>query len=103
MLTLSQVKRHLRIDFDADDSLLAAYIKAADNYMKSAIDDYENKIAAAGNADGDTWSAAAELVQLQLIAEWSENRLTADKTNKVTSVNLIIQQLQYVNPTGYVE
>lgn len=102
MLTLSQVKQHLRVDFDADDGLLAAYIRAADNYMKSAIDDYENKIAAAGNADGDTWAAAADLVQLQLIAEWYENRLPADKTN-VTSVNLIIQQLQHVNPKGYVE
>ena len=103
MLTLSVVKQHLRVDFDADDSLLAAYIRAADNYMKSAIDDYENKLAASGSADGDTWSAAADLVQLQLIAEWYENRLPADKTNKVTSVNLIIQQLQHVNPKGYVE
>ena len=103
MLTLSQVKQHLRVDFDADDSLLAGYILSANNYMKSAIDDYENKIAAAGNSDGDTWSAAADLVQLQLIAEWYENRLPADKTNKVTSVNLIIQQLQHVNPKGYVE
>ena len=101
MLTLSEVKEHLRIDHDADNSLLAAYIKAADNYMASAIDDYHAKLAASQGTDGDTWAAAANLAQAIMIAGWYENRLPAE-VPKVTAVNVIIQQLQMVNPGGYV-
>ena len=102
MLTVSEVKQHLRIDHDADDMLLAAYIQAAENYMASAIDEYEEKIAHSASISGDRWGNAARLAEKQMIAEWYENRLPADRT-KFTSVQAIIQQLQYCPPKGYGE
>lgn len=101
MLTLAEVKEHLRVDHDADDRLLAGFIKSANNYMKSAIDDYEAKLAAAEGTDGDTWAPAAKLAQMIMIAGWYEDRLPVEAP-KTTSVNLIIQQLQLIPPGGYV-
>ena len=44
LVTLDQAKEHLRVDFDADDDLLTAYIHAASaavlNYLKDAAYDF---------------------------------------------------------------
>ena len=101
MLTLQEVKEHLRVDFEDDDRLLAGYIKAADNYMTTAIDGYHEKLVAS-DASGDTWGAAAKLAQMIMIADWYETR-TSVETAKCTSVNVIVQQLQLIPPRGYVE
>ena len=102
MLTVAEVKEHLRIDHDADDALLAGLIKSANNYMKSAIDDFDGKMAVAEDTDGDTWASAAKLAQMILIADWYEHR-TPVEAGKPTSVTMIITQLQHVAPAGYVE
>lgn len=100
MLTVAEVKQHLRIDYDTDDEMLAGLIRSADNYMRSAIDDYDAKIEA--STDGDTWAEAAKLVEKILVADWYENRTPAE-AGKVTSVQMILYQLQHVNPRGYTE
>ena len=101
MLTVAEVKEHLKIDHNADDMLLAGLIKSANNYMISAVDDFEKKMVAAEATDGDTWAPAAKLAQMILIAGWYENR-TPVEAGKPTSVTMIITQLQHVNPKGYV-
>lgn len=105
MLTVSEVKQHLRIDHNADDTLLAAYIQAAENYMASAIDEYEEKLAYSATTSNDRWGNAARLAEMQMIAQWYEDRLPQKDIahEKITSVQAIIQQLQYCPPKGYSE
>ena len=100
MLTVAEVKQHLRVDYDADDTMLAGLIRSADNYMRSAIDDFDAKFAASENSEGDDWAEAAKLAEKILIADWYENR-TPVEAGKVTSVQMIIYQLQHTSPKGY--
>ena len=97
MLNVADVKAHLRIDHDADNELLAGLIRSADNYLRSAIDDFDAKTA----AEDTDWNEAAKLAEKILIADWYENR-TPVEVSKPTSVTMIITQLQHVNPKGYV-
>ena len=101
MLTISEVKEHLRIDHDADDALLAALIQAADNHMVGAIDGYREKLAYA-EQNAAPWENAAKLAQMLMIADWYENRLPVEQ-KPVTSVTLIVQDLQHTAPEGYNE
>lgn len=102
MLTVAEVKQYLRIDYDTDDLMLAGYIRSANNYMRSSIDDYEAKLEASATGP-DTWGEAARNVEKMLIADWYEHRVAVEKDpKKVTAVELVIQQLQLVPPEGYV-
>lgn len=43
MLTLEKAKEYLRVDFDDDDNLISDLILVADQYLRDAITNYDEK------------------------------------------------------------
>lgn len=74
MLTLDIVKTYLRVDGNAEDSLIQLIMGAADDYVANAITNYEARTAAAENKAGDTWTQAVDMYKLKYIAHNYENR-----------------------------
>lgn len=89
MLNLSIVKSYLRVDGNAEDDLINILISAADNYVKNAITNYEEKTAASAQNDTDNWNASVDLYKLRYIAYNYENR-TIDAAPK----DRLLAQLQ---------
>lgn len=92
MLSLDDVKLHLRIDSDADDDLIERIMAVADGYMRDAITDYDAK--AAGNA---AFVKKSEMCQLIIITDLYENRNQAGLEAKDFgyTVRSMIGQMQY--------
>lgn len=74
MLTLDIVKTYLRVDGNAEDSLIEVLMAAADDYVANAITNYEKRTAKAAETVGDTWTQAVDLYKLKYIAHNYENR-----------------------------
>ena len=83
MIDLTKIKQFLRLDTDAEDTLLESYSQAAEDYLKAAC-------GSAVNAH----DARAELVQLMLISDWFESRSIYGKGGYAQTISSIIQQLQ---------
>lgn len=89
-MTLQEVKEYLRVDSDADDNLISTLMGAAEDYLKTAVDGYEAKV-----AKGDTnWNYKANTAKMLLISDWYENR-TAVGRPVAAAVTMLITQLQY--------
>jgi len=70
MLTLTEAKLFLRVDFTADDILIEALIKVADDYLKSSV-----------GALYDNTSERAKTLSLIVISDLYENRGMTDKAS----------------------
>ena len=83
ILTLGEVKNHLRVDLDDDDALIENLIIAAQQYLENATGkEYTEK-----DSDGKEIDYSLEKVYLNLlIAYWYENR-GATSTNKASAAN----------------
>ncbi|ABR48570.1 uncharacterized phage protein [Alkaliphilus metalliredigens QYMF] len=84
---LNEVKHHLRIDFDEDDSYLEILISAAEQFMHNAT----------GKSFHET-NKLAKTICMMIVADLYENRnMTADKVGQTTKnlVNMMLIQLSY--------
>ena len=83
ILTLDEVKNHLRVDLDDDDALIENLIIAAQQYLENATGkEYPEK-----DSDGKEIDYSLEKLYLNLlIAYWYENR-GATSTNKASAAN----------------
>lgn len=91
IVSLDEVKKWLRIDFDDDDELLVVMIGAAEEYLKEAT--------------GKTFDGAsyrAKIVCMTLITEWYENReLMGEVSEQMRPIiKGLIQQLEYGGDTA---
>lgn len=78
ILTLEEVKNHLRVDLDDDDKLITNLITAAQQYLENAT----GKEYPETDSNGNKIDYELEKVYLNLlIAYWYENR-TAVSSNK---------------------
>ena len=91
-VTLEDVKLYLRIDGDAEDSLLQACMAAAESYLISAVSDYETNYEASAD-----YAAKADLVSLALISEMYRNREPSNdwRADYPFYIRSQITQLQY--------
>lgn len=81
ILTLEEVKNHLRVDLDDDDKLITNLITAAQQYLENAT----GKEYPETDSDGNKIDYELEKVYLNLlIAYWHENR-TAISSNKASA------------------
>ena len=81
ILTLEEVKNHLRVDLDDDDTLITNLITAAQQYLENAT----GKEYPETDDDGNTIDYTLEKVYLNLlIAYWYENR-EAKSNNKASA------------------
>lgn len=81
ILTLEEVKNHLRVDLDDDDKLITNLITAAQQYLENAT----GKEYPETDSDGNKIDYELEKVYLNLlIAYWYENR-TAISSNKASA------------------
>ena len=63
MLTLDEVKKYLRVDFDDDDTLIACFMSVADSYLTASV-----------GAGYDKESERAKTLSLILISDLYDNR-----------------------------
>lgn len=74
MITLDEVKKHIRVDLDDDDDLIQELIEGAIAYLKNATE----KEYPATNEQGEEQEYPLEKIYLKrLIAYWYENRSAA--------------------------
>lgn len=87
-MELALVKKHLRVDFDDDDDLIALEKAAAEEYAKNAVGHYD---------DSDP---LARLLVLFLVGEMYKNRQYSISVNDKNSytVRSIVTQLQTGGP-----
>lgn len=83
-MELALVKKHLRVDFDDDDDLIALEKSAAEQYVANAVGSY------------DDTNALARLLVLFLVGEMYKNRQYSVSVNDKNSytVRSIVTQLQ---------
>ena len=91
-VTLANLKEYLRIDIDAEDTLLTQCLSAADAYLNNAITDYATNYAAAAK-----FAAQADMVWMALAAEMYQNRDSRNdnRTHYSYMIRSMITQLQY--------
>lgn len=63
MLTLDDVKKYLRVDFDDDDALISGLMAATDDYLTASV-----------GAGYDKESERAKILSLILISDLYDNR-----------------------------
>lgn len=91
-MTLDSVKNYLRVDSDADDTLIENLMVVAEGYIRDAVTDYNKKVADAA------FLARSEMCQIVIIAELYENRNQGGREAKDFgyTVRSMITQLQYI-------
>ncbi len=89
-MTLQDVKLYLRIDYDADDTLLGTMIKAAENYMIGAVTGYKKNY-----AENEKYAAAADICKMAIIAQMYEDRNSQQKGDFGFVIRSMINQLEY--------
>lgn len=83
IITLEEVKNHLRVDIDDDDELIKTQMAAAFNYLKNATGKEYPEIL----EDGSTPDYSEEKIYLlMLIAQTYENR-KATSSNKASAAS----------------
>lgn len=87
-MTLSDVKLYLRVDGNAEDTLLTQLMSVADGYMSDAVTNYSTYY---GNDDG--YTARADMAKLAIIADLYENRNVENPQPFSRTVQSIINQL----------
>lgn len=91
-VTLEDVKLYLRIDGDAEDSLLQACMAAADSYLLSAVSDFSTYY-----DESADFAAKGDLVKLALVSEMFRNRDPSNdgRADYPFYIRSQITQLQY--------
>ncbi len=87
-MTLSDVKLYLRVDGDAEDTLINQLMSVADGYMSDAVTNYFTYY---GKDDG--YTARADMAKLAIIADLYENRNVENPQSFSRTVQSIINQL----------
>lgn len=87
-MTLSDVKLYLRVDGDAEDTLITQLMSVADGYMSDAVTNYSTYY---GKDDG--YTARADMAKLAIIADLYENRNVETPQSFSHTVQSIINQL----------
>lgn len=87
-MTLSDVKLYLRVDGNAEDTLITQLMSVADGYMSDAVTNYSTYY---GNDDG--YTARADMAKLAIIADLYENRNVETPQSFSRTVQSIINQL----------
>lgn len=87
-MTLSDVKLYLRVDGNAEDTLITQLMSVADGYMSDAVTSYSTYY---GNDDG--YTARADMAKLAIIADLYENRNVETPQSFSRTVQSIINQL----------
>ncbi len=87
-MTLSDVKLYLRVDGNAEDTLITQLMSVADGYMSDAVTNYSTYY---GNDDG--YTARADMAKLAIIADLYENRNVENPQSFSRTVQSIINQL----------
>ncbi|AUN11445.1 head-tail connector protein [Clostridium botulinum] len=88
ILTLNETKNYLRIDYDDEDIILQLCIDNAEEYIRDAIDDFDNKIQI------ERFQRKAKLLAMMLIQDMFDNRELMTKDNekyKYIAKSLIMQ------------
>lgn len=88
ILTLNETKNYLRIDYDDEDIILQLCIDNAEEYIRDAIDDFDNKIQI------ERFHRKAKLLAMMLIQDMFDNRelMTKDSEKyKYIAKSLIMQ------------
>lgn len=85
-MTLEEVKLYLRVDEDADDTVIEAMMQAAEGYIQSAVGEY------------DSGNPRARMLYLLIMQDLYENRVLAvkeaDKQRLAHVSGSLILQLQ---------
>lgn len=87
-MTLSDVKLYLRVDGNAEDTLITQLMSVADGYMSDAVTNYSTYY---GNDDG--YTVRADMAKLAIIADLYENRNVENPQPFSRTVQSIINQL----------
>ena len=87
-MTLSDVKLYLRVDGEAEDTLITQLMSVADGYMSDAVTNYATHY---GSDDG--YTARADMAKLAIIADLYENRNVENPQSFSRTVQSIINQL----------
>lgn len=90
MIELKEVKDYLRIDTDAEDSLLLRFLKVSEVHLRAAVTDYDE------NLKDANFSELAEIARLDMVRELYERggaMKDAEEYGRIT--HSIITQLQY--------
>ncbi|NFF69377.1 phage gp6-like head-tail connector protein [Clostridium sporogenes] len=88
ILTLAETKEFLRLDYDDEDNFLQLCIQNAEEYIRDAIDDFDNKIQI------ERFQRKAKLLAMMLIQDMFDNRelMTKDSEKyKYIAKSLIMQ------------
>lgn len=90
-MTLDSVKNYLRVDSDADDTLIENLMVVAEGYIRDAVTDYDLKVANAA------FLSKSEMCQIALISAMYENRNQGGRDPKDYEfvVRSMITQLQF--------
>ena len=87
-MTLSDVKLYLRVDGEAEDTLITQLMSVADGYMSDAVTNYS-----ANYGKNEGYTARADMAKLAIIADLYENRNIEDSHSLSRTVQSIINQL----------
>lgn len=87
-MNLSDVKLYLRVDGNAEDTLITQLMSVADGYMSDAVTNY-----AAHYGKDDEYTARADMAKLAIIADLYENRNAESPQSFSHTVQSIINQL----------
>ena len=87
-MTLSDVKLYLRVDGNAEDTLITQLMSVADGYMSDAVTNYS-----ANYSKDDEYTARADMAKLAIIADLYENRNVETPQSFSRTVQSIITQL----------
>ena len=92
ILTLSEIKNHLRVDLDDDNALINTLNVAAEEYLKGAT----GKEYPETDEDGNKIDYSLEKVFLNLlIAYWYENRLTTSSNKASASAGAVPEEFTF--------
>ena len=83
MVELQKIKEFLKIDTDAEDTLLGEFAKTAEEYLINSC-----------GQNVDLTCSRAETVQLMLISDWFENRSLYANGSYSRAISSMLMQLQ---------
>lgn len=91
-VTLSDIKKYLRIDISDEDELLEEFLKAAQSYLVDAVTDFEKYY-----ESDERFASKADVVKAVLVAEMFMNRDGRNDQRRDFSyaTRSMIRQLQY--------
>ncbi|NFM25171.1 phage gp6-like head-tail connector protein [Clostridium sporogenes] len=88
ILTLAETKEFLRLDYNDEDNFLQLCIQNVEEYMRDAIEDFDNKIQI------ERFQRKAKLLAMMIIQDMFDNRELMTKDNekyKYIAKSLIMQ------------